>query len=367
MLFGGGKGMGGGAGGGGANMFRTVGRAVARAGSNPTNFQEPFSSSSSSSNSSSTTPSPTSASKRHQNSNNSNYLTISSGNCSPLPISANSGLPSNWHGFVASPASSASSCGDDEFEWVSVDESEGGRGRQHGFFDDYVLAPVPSVGEVQNVVSALQRVFDPSSCPQLIRDKFSYHSSRDIAYQIPSPTGSMRRIHSAGSDLDWMEPSLHLYNTRALQPYGTNRVYDAFHLLQTEPAVQKMVLSLSSDKAVWNAVLKNEVVRELRESFYAAGENGALSSEGSSDENSDESNKATNIVMWIFDNTKAKIMDIFDKITKLVNELFKMPPPDYEKGAAEGTLGPFEERLRTSFLLSVVVLLVVVVARANII
>ncbi|OMO98166.1 hypothetical protein COLO4_14095 [Corchorus olitorius] len=125
-----------------------------------------------------------------------------------------------------------------------------------------------------------------------------------------------------------------------------------------------MVFSLSSDKAVWNAVLNNEVVRELRESFYAAEENNPLSSEGSSDENSDESNKATNIVMWIFDNTKAKIMDIFDKITKLVNELFKMPP-DYEKGAAEGTLGPFEERLRTSFLLSVVVLLIVVVARAN--
>lgn len=31
-----------------------------------------------------------------------------------------------------------------------------------------------------------------------------------------------------------------------------------------------MVVSLSSDKAVWDAVLNNEVVRELRES-YAAG------------------------------------------------------------------------------------------------
>lgn len=30
-----------------------------------------------------------------------------------------------------------------------------------------------------------------------------------------------------------------------------------------------MVISLSSDKAVWDAVLRNEVVRELRESYYA--------------------------------------------------------------------------------------------------
>jgi hypothetical protein len=30
-----------------------------------------------------------------------------------------------------------------------------------------------------------------------------------------------------------------------------------------------MVISLSSDKAVWDAVMNNEVVRELRESYFA--------------------------------------------------------------------------------------------------
>lgn len=33
--------------------------------------------------------------------------------------------------------------------------------------------------------------------------------------------------------------------------------------------MQRMVLSLSSDKTVWDAVMNNEVVRELRESYYA--------------------------------------------------------------------------------------------------
>ncbi|KAK6250426.1 hypothetical protein QQP08_010906 [Theobroma cacao] len=364
MMFGGGKGMGGGA--GGANMLRPVGRAVVRAGvttGNPTTFQEPLSSASS--NSTTTPPSPTSASQRHNNSNSNTYLSISSGSsafgsCNTgVPISANSGLPSNWPPFAAAPASAAASCCD-EFEWVSVDGSEGER--PHGVLDDFVLGPVPSVGEVQNVVSALQRVFDASSSPQLIRDKFSYNAGKEIAYQIPSPTGSMHRVHSAGSELEWKEPSLHLYNTGALQPYGTNRVYDAFHLLQTEPLVQKMVFSLSSDKAVWDAVLNNEVVKELRDSYYAAEDSNPLSSDESSDENSNESNKATNIVKWIFENTKAKVMDVYEKMIKLVNELFKLRTDDK---TTAGTPDPFEERLRTSFLLSVLVLLIVVVTRAN--
>ena len=80
------------------------------------------------------------------------------------------------------------------------------------------------------------------------------------------------------------------------------------------------------------------------------------------DDSSDGSNAATNILCWIFDNTKAKVMELIEKITKLVNELFQ--PPDDEKTAG-GATNPFEEKLRTSFLLSIVVLLIVVVGRAR--
>ncbi|KAM1345393.1 hypothetical protein ACFX15_034135 [Malus domestica] len=51
--------------------------------------------------------------------------------------------------------------------------------------------------------------------------------------------------------------------------HGVERVYDAFHLLQTKSSMQRMVMTLSSDIAVWDAVRNNEVVRELHESFYA--------------------------------------------------------------------------------------------------
>lgn len=83
----------------------------------------------------------------------------------------------------------------------------------------------------------------------------------------------------------------------------------------------------------------------------------------SSDESSDDSNPAINIIRWIFDNTKAKVMEVMEKITNIVNELFKSP--DDGKTAMGGAADPFEEKLRTSFLLTVVVLLVVAVTRAS--
>ncbi|GMJ04872.1 hypothetical protein like AT4G25170 [Hibiscus trionum] len=339
MFGGGGKGMGGAA--GRANMLRAIaGRAAVS--KNPTaTFQDPLSSS------------PSSATRRHNNSSN-GYLYVfpssslgSHNSDSGVPITANSGSPSPW------PAFSGPSFFDD-FEWVPRQEED--NEQPH----DCVLGPVPSVAEVQTAVSALQRVAGVSSPRELIRDKFSYNADEEIGFQFPSQgTSSMHRVHSAGSELEWMEPSMQLQDTRAFQPCVTNSVYDAFRLLQTDPTVQKMVVSLSSDEAVWNAVLNNEMVRELRESYSAEPED---SSSLSFDESFDESSETTNMVKWIFDNTKEKILGLFDKITKLVNELFKLPPDNDDETK---TADPFDERLRISMALSVLVLLVVVVTRAQ--
>nr|KAJ0215321.1 hypothetical protein LSAT_V11C300153110 [Lactuca sativa] len=48
---------------------------------------------------------------------------------------------------------------------------------------------------------------------------------------------------------------------------GQNRLLDAYHLLQTDASVQKLVLSISSDIEVWDAILKNDEVRDLRRSL----------------------------------------------------------------------------------------------------
>lgn len=60
--------------------------------------------------------------------------------------------------------------------------------------------------------------------------------------------------------------------------------------------------------------------------------------------------------------TKEKVLEIVEKIIEFVNGWFQ--PPEEEK-PSEGNTDPFEEKLRISFFLSVVVLLVVVVARAQ--
>lgn len=79
------------------------------------------------------------------------------------------------------------------------------------------------------------------------------------------------------------------------------------------------------------------------------------------DKGSDDPESVMGSLSWIFNNTKAKIMDIIDKITGVINKLFL--PPESEKTGKATDL--FEDKLRTSLLLSIVVLLVVVVTRAN--
>ncbi|KAK1576978.1 hypothetical protein Q3G72_018019 [Acer saccharum] len=352
-MFGGGKSMGGGGGG----MLRTVGRVVTARAGHVTNLQEPISSSSSSSNTNTPT-SPTSNSRHTHKQNLANHLYLSAPLCyHNVPVSPTSGVPI-WPYF-----GTATSNGSDD--WVYVDEISDDD-KSYGFVvDESVLGPVPSLDEVNNAVSAIQQAFDPVSYSHLVRDKFGSNLEKDVVDQMSSSSGLGHCVASIGSELDWMEPDPYSSYTRMLQPYGYDRVYDAFHLLQTEPSIQRMVISLSSDRDVWNAVLNNKVVRELKESFDAAESNG--SEIESSGETCDDSNPAMDIVKWIFNNTKAKVVEVIEKITNIVNELFK--PPGDEKatnGAATAVAtDPFEEKLRTSFLLSIVVLLVVFVTRAS--
>lgn len=142
----------GGGGGGGGNLLRSVGRAVTRVNVAGGALQEPFSSSSSGGGTAATATSPSSRNTRKPSSSNNLSLSSSSSTSSPLPpfasynipFSSTSGIPT-W--------SSTTHC--DEFDWVSVDgiEDDGA----HGVADDFFLGPVPSLGEVQTTVSALQQ------------------------------------------------------------------------------------------------------------------------------------------------------------------------------------------------------------------
>ncbi|XP_011101112.1 uncharacterized protein LOC105179211 isoform X2 [Sesamum indicum] len=345
---GGGGGMGGGTGGGGG-IIRTVRRVVG--GAPP----EPFSPSAN------TTTTIASANSRKAKSFDRNRptspntaLTLSSSSSANGSGSSNNGTTafSSLKNLPTSGADTPSWGGSPaphDSEWECVDASEDGRASV--FYEDLVFGTVPSRDEVQHAVSALQQVVGPSST-HFPGGKLAEDSERGVVDEITSPLGSEKRVPLSEFEKDWVEPPLHLRNSRMFQTYGSDRVYDAFHLLQTEPSIQRMVVSLSSDKAVWDAVLNNEMVKELR---------GSITQGESPGKGHDGTNPVKDILSWLLIRAKAKIMQLIDIITKVVNDAFH--PPNGEK-KDENTDG-LEGKLKTSLFLSIVVLLIVVITRAH--
>jgi len=78
------------------------------------------------------------------------------------------------------------------------------------------------------------------------------------------------------------------------------------------------------------------------------------------DENSDPAEANPNVLKWIFDNMKAKLLEVIGAISQFLGELSK--PLDQDKAEHSDT---FSDKLKSSFLLTIMVLLIVVVARGQ--
>ncbi|XP_071734474.1 uncharacterized protein [Rutidosis leptorrhynchoides] len=250
--------------------------------------------------------------------------------------------PENW-GFSAN----------EEFDnWEYIDGSD-----SESVYDDIdVFGSVPSEDEVHHAVSSLQRCWflEPVPFARFINDRRAYGCDEDKIL------GRSASFYKTESESDWIEPSVQVCNsTSTFQVPSSDKVYDAFHLLQTDPSVQRMVISLSSDKAIWDAVMNNEVVRELRESVNEV-DKGATEV---ADKSGDVSNPVTQILHWIFANTKDKVIEIVEKITKIVNEL--VHPMNKDENSVNGGLNSFDKNLSSSFFLTIIVLLIVVVGRSH--
>ncbi|XP_023887278.2 uncharacterized protein LOC111999384 isoform X2 [Quercus suber] len=84
--------------------------------------------------------------------------------------------------------------------------------------------------------------------------------------QVPSQLEIENSIHalqnfmlgksSSASELKWLEQKLDCFDPRLLLSQGYRRLCDAFQMLQTDPTVKRLVVSLASDKAVWDAILR---------------------------------------------------------------------------------------------------------------
>lgn len=77
----------------------------------------------------------------------------------------------------------------------------------------------------------------------------------------------------------------------------------------------------------------------------------------------DSAPNTPNVVMLVLNSARAKFMKVVEKITKIVIDLFQHA---FNKTAAlTEESEPFNEKLRTSFMLSIMVLLIVVVSRVQ--
>jgi hypothetical protein len=74
------------------------------------------------------------------------------------------------------------------------------------------------------------RVLGLASRVELLRDTYCNISENELT--------NLDQVSEDDSDTDWLEPSLFPYNPKLLQANGSDRVYYAIHLLQTDPSVQ---------------------------------------------------------------------------------------------------------------------------------
>ncbi|MBA0802191.1 hypothetical protein Gohar_012511, partial [Gossypium harknessii] len=117
----------------------------------------------------------------------------------------------------------------------------------------------------------------------------------------------------------------------------------------------RLVVSISSDKAVWDAIKNNELVRKLLDLPLPAVENGRPGN------SSGEAEPDNDILQWILDFAKAKVTELVLKFQSLLNEVFRSGKREKPN---EETRGQLEEEIRSSLILSIVILLIVIVARA---
>ncbi|KAI3693237.1 hypothetical protein L6452_33069 [Arctium lappa] len=206
----------------------------------------------------------------------------------------------------------------------------GSETKARGSFGKTNFGPAPSQTEVQNAISDLRRVMDGFCTTNSEKDGVGKRIIMEQLFPYDSSRTLMRSL-------------------------GEKRLLDAYHLLQTDASVQRLVASISSDAEVWDAILKNNAVQDLQ---------GMLPQSGTKEKAmgyDQELDSTTLIVKWIFAFMRLKFMELIEKLEVfVVRALQSMLKRGNSMLEVDELL---EEKVRSSLLLSIVVLLVVVVTR----
>ncbi|KAK4738573.1 hypothetical protein R3W88_002270 [Solanum pinnatisectum] len=170
----------------------------------------------------------------------------------------------------------------------------------------------------------------------------------------------MSGYYAPKEEMNWVEPLLNSYQSTLVKSPGNARFYDALYMLQNEPSIQRLVCSIACDRAVWEAMMSNKAVQNLQGSVISAAK------EEESQSSTGESDIGSLIVKWIMGITTSRIAELLQSFGSLLSEIIHdiFEPDSKEKPTSELS-HLLEEKIRSSFLLSVVLLLIVVVTRTQ--
>ncbi|EFJ31596.1 hypothetical protein SELMODRAFT_439861 [Selaginella moellendorffii] len=242
-------------------------------------------------------------------------------------------------------------------DWVFAGDEE----RSEYFVRDHlVFGAAPSRDEVEEATADLQNALGMCFGEGLPTP----------ALQQDSPVSSIRgpsSVHLGHPVVDWIEPHLVSHEPGNVQVCRRNEVAEAFSLLQNDPIVQGVVMSVASDKAVWDAVLANEKVKEFRKKLqengyesFVAGDGEVIQEGGKHTRPSDQPNpNLVDFLAQLLDYSKNAYLRVKRMLTELLssfldNKFFSTKDGNFADPA-----------IKSCFMLSLVVLSVVLLKRAS--
>ncbi|XP_047338808.1 uncharacterized protein LOC124942365 [Impatiens glandulifera] len=188
---------------------------------------------------------------------------------------------------------------------------------------------------------------------------------------------SMAEVERAICDLqasDWIPRLMDLIGYpnpfSLLSSSVESRVCNVFQLMKEGP-ILRMVVSIATDKAVWNAIMANKEVSSLRNSFsrFLSTGKGKEKANGQGKANVKERDLGMLIIEWVLSIGNDIICDFIARFNSFLDKTFffsnNKPQQQQQQQQQQHAPSSSEEHtLRFTYFLSGVVFLLVVVARA---
>ncbi|CAK9873511.1 unnamed protein product [Sphagnum jensenii] len=241
--------------------------------------------------------------------------------------------------------------------------------------DHLVFGTLPSRSEVEEATFELQdalRLGLVRAAAALPPEVEPSHSSstftaaadeKEIAIISSSDFGETQEIVGPVVESDRTDPALlsATADRSCCHHIGAqSAMLEAFHQFQHNPQVQSMVVSLATDKGVWDAVLANEKIQEFRRTLRTAGDGVSYEANGEGI-TSNDADDYINIFACFYWSTKKAFKQFVATLQDLIRGIFDAT----DKKVFAGEEGDFIERtIKSCMMLAMIVLSIVVFKRS---